>query len=200
MSTAASGQKNFLSCQLFPLQKRLIEQMCLQASILHRKAETMDTVQELVALIQTNQERFYRIAYTYVKNREDALDLVHDAVVKALQSCPALKNPAYMRTWFYRILINESLSFLRKRKNVLSWEEIPAQAAPDARQEEYIDLYAAIDKLPADLKTVVILRFFEDMKLEAIADITSANLNTAKSRLYRALKLLKLDMEVLDHD
>ena len=46
----------------------------------------MDTVQELVALIQTNQERFYRIAYTYVKNREDALDLVHDAVVKALQS------------------------------------------------------------------------------------------------------------------
>ncbi len=160
----------------------------------------MDTVQELVALIQTNQERFYRIAYTYVKNREDALDLVHDAVVKALQSCPALKNPAYMRTWFYRILINESLSFLRKRKNVLSWEEIPAQAAPDARQEEYIDLYAAIDKLPADLKTVVILRFFEDMKLEAIADITSANLNTAKSRLYRALKLLKLDMEVLDHD
>lgn len=160
----------------------------------------MDTVQELVALIQTNQERFYRIAYTYVKNREDALDLVHDAVVKALQSCPALKNPAYMRTWFYRILINESLSFLRKRKNVLSWEEIPAQAAPDARQEEYIDLYAAIDKPPADLKTVVILRFFEDMKLEAIADITSANLNTAKSRLYRALKLLKLDMEVLDHD
>jgi RNA polymerase sigma-70 factor (ECF subfamily) len=160
----------------------------------------MDTVQELVALIQTNQERFYRIAYTYVKNREDALDLVHDAVVKALQSCPALKNPAYMRTWFYRILINESLSFLRKRKNVLSWEEIPAQAAPDARQEEYIDLYAAIDKLPADLKTVVILRFFEDMKLEAIADITSANLNTTKSRLYRALKLLKLDMEVLDHD
>ena len=160
----------------------------------------MDTVQELVALIQTNQERFYRIAYTYVKNREDALDLVHDAVVKALQSCPALKNPAYMRTWFYRILINESLSFLRKRKNVLSWEEIPAQAAPDARQEEYIDLYAAIDKLPADLKTVVILRFFEDMKLEAIADITSANMNTAKSRLYRALKLLKLDMEVLDHD
>lgn len=160
----------------------------------------MDTVKELVALIQTNQERFYRIAYTYVKNREDALDLVHDAVVKALQSCPALKNPAYMRTWFYRILINESLSFLRKRKNVLSWEEIPAQAAPDARQEEYIDLYAAIDKLPADLKTVVILRFFEDMKLEAIADITSANLNTTKSRLYRALKLLKLDMEVLDHD
>lgn len=160
----------------------------------------MDTVQELVALIQTNQERFYRIAYTYVKNREDALDLVHDAVVKALQSCPALKNPAYMRTWFYRILINESLSFLRKRKNVLSWEEIPAQAAPGARQEEYIDLYAAIDKLPADLKTVVILRFFEDMKLEAIADITSANLNTTKSRLYRALKLLKLDMEVLAHD
>ena len=50
------------------------------------------------------------------------------------------------------------------------------------------------------MKTVVILRFFEDMKLDEIAEVLSANLSTVKSRLYRALKLLKLDMEVLDDD
>ena len=59
-------------------------------------------------------------------------------------------------------------------------------------REDYLDLYTAIDRLPADLKTVIILRFFEYMKLDTIAKITS--------RLYRALQYLKLDMEVLEHD
>ena len=49
----------------------------------------MQPVRELVLLIETEHERFYRIAYSYVKNREDALDIVHNAIVKALQSCPA---------------------------------------------------------------------------------------------------------------
>ena len=65
---------------------------------------------------------------------------------------------------------------------------------------EYIDLYQALDKLPIKLKTVVLLRFFEDMKLEEIAQITGVNLSTVKSRLYKALKVLKINMEVEIHD
>lgn len=166
----------------------------------------MGTAQELVLYIENNQERFYRLAYTYVKNREDALDIVHDAIVKALQSYDTLRNPAYAQTWFYKILINESLSFLRKNRRLISLEELSdaplahAEAPPEMIQDEYIDLYAALDKLPPDMKTIVVLRFFEDMPLGEIAEITSVNLNTVKSRLYRALKHLKLDMEVMDHD
>lgn len=160
----------------------------------------MGTAQELVLFIEENQERFYRVAYTYVKNSEDALDIVHDAIVRALQSYGSLRNPEYAQTWFYRILINESISFLRKNRKTISLEEVPAPGAPDAPGDDYMDLYAAVDKLSPDMKTVVILRFFEDMKLDEIARITSANLSTVKSRLYRALKQLKLDMEVLDHD
>lgn len=166
----------------------------------------MGTAQELVLYIENNQERFYRLAYTYVKNREDALDIVHDAIVKALQSYDTLRNPAYAQTWFYKILINESLSFLRKNRRLISLEELSdtplahAEAPPDMIKDEYIDLYAALDKLPPDMKTIVALRFFEDLPLGEIAEITSVNLNTVKSRLYRALKHLKLDMEVMDHD
>ena len=166
----------------------------------------MGTAQELVLYIENNQERFYRLAYTYVKNREDALDIVHDAIVKALQSYGALRNPEYAQTWFYKILINESLAFLRKNRRLISLEELSgfpfphAEASPEMAKDEYIDLYAALDKLPPDMKTIVVLRFFEDMPLGEIAEITSANLNTVKSRLYRALKYLKLDMEVMDHD
>ena len=161
----------------------------------------MQPVRELVLLIETEQERFYRIAYSYVKNREDALDIVHNAIVKALQSCPGLHSPEYAQTWFCRILINESISFLRKNRRFVPLEEIQ-EAADNTQpeQEAYLDLYAALDKLPPELKTVVIVRFFEDMKLDEIAEVLSANLSTVKSRLYRALKLLKLDMEVLDDD
>lgn len=161
----------------------------------------MKRARELVLLIENEQERFYRIAYSYVKNREDALDIVHNAIVKALQSYTGLRRPEYARTWFCRILINESISFLRKNRRFVPLEELQ-ETADDTQpeQEAYLDLYAALDKLPPELKTVVILRFFEDMKLEEVAEVLPANLSTVKSRLYRALKLLKLDMEVLDDD
>lgn len=57
-----------------------------------------------------------------------------------------------------------------------------------------MSVYVAIDRLPLKLKTVIILRFYEDLKFEEIAEITSTNLSTVKARLYRALKLLKNDM------
>ena len=113
----------------------------------------MQPVRELVMLIENGQERFYRIAYSYVKNREDALDIVHNAIVKALQSCPGLRSPEYAQTWFCRILINESVSFLRKTRRLVPLEEIQ-EAADDTwpEQDAYFDLYAALDRLPPELK------------------------------------------------
>ena len=162
----------------------------------------MNSAQELALFVENNQERFYRIAYTYVKSREDALDVIHDAIVKALQSYHTLRRPEYAKTWFYRILINECNSFLRKNRRLLSWEDGLAQQASenlfDIYKDEYIYLYAAVKKLSPDMKTVVVLRFFEEMKLEEIAEITSTNLDTVKSRMRRALNYLKLDIEVLE--
>lgn len=166
----------------------------------------MDALQELISFIENNQERFYKIAYAHVKNRDDALDIVHNAIVKALQSYHSLRNSKYAHTWFYRILINESLMLLRKNKRIISLEELPppqlasSLSSDGVMPDRYIDLYAAIDRLPPNLKTIIILRFFEDMKFDTIAEITSVNLSTVKSRLRRALALLKLDMEVLDND
>ena len=175
-------------------------------NFLDRKAEEMRSAQELSLFIETNQARFYRVAYTYVKNREDARDIVHNANVNALKSYATLRSPEYAQTWFYRILINESISFLRKKRPAVSLEELsapqlqPAAAASEAVRDEYLDLYTAVDKLSPDLRAIVILRFFEDMKLDEIAEITATNLNTVKSKLYRALRQLKLEMEGFDHD
>jgi len=159
--------------------------------------------QELVGLIKANKEKYYRVAFTYVKNKEDALDIVHDAIVKALQKIDQLRNREYLETWFYRILINESISYIRKGKNIIYLDELPDVQFSDAEdfdREQYMTLYAAIDHLSPKLRTVIILRFFEDMKFDEIAEITSTKLSTVKARLYKALKLLKIDIEGIDYD
>lgn len=157
------------------------------------------SVKEFINFFEQNQEKLYRFAFSYLKNREGALDAVHDAIVKALQKRHTLIHAEYFETWFYKILINECLGQLRKNKRVLYLEEISDYSDGEAGaldSNEYIDLYEALDRLPPKLKTIVILRFFEERKLEEIAEITEVNLSTVKSRLYKALKLLRVDMEV----
>ena len=164
---------------------------------------------KVIKFVEENQKKFYRMAFSYMKNEADALDIVHDTVVKILQNCERVKKPEYFGTWAYRILINECLMALRKQKKqvvVADIEEtdgisnMPQSKEAMEKQIEYMDLYHALDQLPPKLKTVVLLRFFEDMKLNTIAEITGDNLNTVKARLYKALKLMKLDLEVTDED
>ncbi|HJB26805.1 MAG TPA: sigma-70 family RNA polymerase sigma factor [Firmicutes bacterium] len=150
----------------------------------------------LIEYLEENQERFYRIAFSYAKNRESALDLVQDAIVRAITNISSLKKQEYLKTWFYRILVNECLMYLRKNK-ILFLPDLEEQfdlPHSDKRFED-IELYEAVQQLEPELKTVVILRFFEDLKLEDIARITKTNLSTVKSRLYRALKLLRVSIE-----
>lgn len=162
----------------------------------------MSTEQTIAGLIKTNQEKYYRVAYSYVKNMDDALDIVNDAVVKALQNIAQLRDKRHLETWFYRILINESVSFVRKYRRIVYLDELPEiqlLETESADRDQYITLYSAIDKLSPKLRTVVILRFFEDMKFDEIAEITSTKLSTVKARLYRALELLKIDIEGEDY-
>lgn len=159
--------------------------------------------QELLRLIEDNKEKYYRVAFSYVKNRENALDIVHEAIVKALQKIDSLHHRQYLETWFYRILINESISFARKNKKIIYLDELsetPVAVVEDADRERYTTLYEAIDHLSPKFKTVVIRRYFEDMKFEQIAQITSTKLSTVKARLYKALKLLKIDREEIEDD
>lgn len=157
-------------------------------------------IQQLIKFFEENEKRIYKFAYGYVKDQDIALDLVHEAIVKAMQKRETLKNAQYLKTWFYRILINECLDFLRKNKKILFFEDVKEdniieQMNDFINKNEYIDLYDAIDELPPKLKTIVMLRYFEDMKLEEIAKVTKTNLSTIKSRLYKAIEILKLDMK-----
>lgn len=160
--------------------------------MVHEKEK--ETRERVIAYIENHQEDFYRLAYSYTHDREMALDVVQDAIVKAISKSDTLKNPEYLKTWFFRILINEALSSLRKNKTILTdfdTQEIPVE---DSHAEEAVDLFYAVQKLEPKLRTVIILRFYEDMKIEDIAKSCRTNVSTIKSRLYRALRLLKMNV------
>ena len=161
-----------------------------------------DNRQLLTDNILAHQEDFYRLAYSYVKDRDAALDVVQESIVKALTKAASLRDPAYLRTWFYRILVNESMDFFRRGRRLVPLEgQLDQAAAPEPDRSAWLDLYDAIDRLNEKERTVIRLRFFEDMKLEEIARVTGANLNTVKSRLYKGLKRLKdWTGEELDHE
>lgn len=145
-------------------------------------------------ILTTDYAMFYRIAYSYVRNEVDAQDIVQESAYKAIYNAKKLKKPEYARTWICRIVINEAISFFRKRQKEQT-EPMDKELAGQ-ETEDMTDLRQAIERLSPEEKTVIILRFFEDMKLEEIAVVCEESVSTIKSRLYRTLKKLKLDLEV----
>lgn len=156
--------------------------------------------EQLIRSIEANQKKLYFLAYKHVGNEQDALDITHNAIVKAMQKYSSLREARYLETWLCRIVINESLALLKKRKRDLPFEEIEVQEdqGADGQREEKMDLRNAIDHLPEELKTIIILRFYEEFKIEEIAEITDTKLSTTKTRLYKALNMIKRDLEGYD--
>ncbi|MFR4352392.1 MAG: RNA polymerase sigma factor [Roseburia sp.] len=164
----------------------------------------LDIYEEVITYIVENQEKFYRLAYSYVRRKEDALDIVQNAICKALENYESLRNRNALRTWFYRILVNESISYIRKYKM-----EVQCGEADRLQEESSIAngtygiaggalpsaVYREICALPLELQHIIKLHYFEDMKLQEVAQVLDMNLNTVKAKLYRGLKKMKVCME-----
>ncbi|WP_313891964.1 sigma-70 family RNA polymerase sigma factor [Psychrobacillus sp.] len=147
--------------------------------------------------IVENQHVHYRLAYSYVKNKENALDIIQESILKALKSVEQLEEIQFMKTWIYRIIINTSLDFIKKHGRMQVMEEDALHSfLPEQRDEtKNLDLYDALDELGEPYKTIVVLRYFEDLKIEDIAEIQKENANTIKTRLYAGLRKLRVNME-----
>lgn len=157
-----------------------------------------NSLETLIAnYVMKNKDSHYRLAFSYVKNADDAMDVVQESIYKAISMMDTLKTPDYIKTWFYRIIVNTSIDFLRKRKKlVVVNEEVLTSFEPSkADNYEDIDLQKALEDLPVQYRSVVILRYFEDFKIEEIAEVLNENVNTIKTRLYKALKMLRVQME-----
>ena len=156
--------------------------------------------EKLIQYILENQDRFYRVAYSYTRHQEDALDAVQSAVCKALGAYENIKNADAIKTWFYKILINECLTVLKKRgKVVLTADTVEQEEVYyEKGYEQGGDIEQELEKLESDIQVIIKLRFFEEMSLKEISGITGLNLNTVKTKLYRGLKLLKENIQEAD--
>jgi len=151
---------------------------------------------QLVTFLVENQARFYRLAYSYLKNREEALDAVQSAVCRALEKQDSLQEPDAMRTWFYRILVNICTDMLRRRKLVTL---IPPEALDAGSYEDPLPsdgtLAERVNALPPEIQTIIKLRFYEELSLKEISMVTGCNLSTVKTRLYSGLKKLRIELK-----
>ena len=152
---------------------------------------------EFAELVINNRQSFYRIAFSYMKNEHDALDIVSEATCRGLTHIRALRDPSFFKTWMTRIVINTALESLRKSSRQILMAEYPPMqyTAPDMEPEIAFDLYDALDALGAGDNTFIILRYFEEYSIREMASLLELPESTVKSKTYRCLEKMRLYME-----
>ena len=162
----------------------------------------MDRKYELVvSCITENQDSLYRLALSYAKERDGALDIVQNAVLKALKAYGGLRTDEAVKGWLFRILVNEAIRYVNKNKFEIpsSGEELPeGEYREKAYEPEETEVYEAVMRLPEELRTIVILRYFEELSLKEIAEATGINLSTVKTRMYTAHKRLREELKEVE--
>lgn len=134
----------------------------------------------------------YRLAFTYVKNPDDAMDVVQESVYKAILNAPKLRSQRAVKSWLCQIVVNTALDLLRRRPQQVDMDQLSDIGTQDTYQDP--DVLRALECLEERERTVVVLRFFQELKLREIAQVMGENPNTVKTILYRSLKKLKVQL------
>lgn len=139
------------------------------------------------------KEKMYRIAYSYSNSESMAIDAIDEAVYQGYIKRKQLRQDIYFETWIIRILINVCTRQYRDSKKYAEYDE-----ACETFSEESISnlpLKLAVEKLPLELRSIILLKFFGGYKTVEIAEILDTPQGTVATRLRKALSLLKIELE-----
>lgn len=153
---------------------------------------------EFLKLIEEKGGSFYRVAYGYVRNAEDAKDIVQEAVCKAYVAKARLKDRDKFYPWFYQILTRTAATFLRRHARAVAWDEelLDSPVVEEERWGDAIWVKEALEQVDGKIRTVIILKVYENMTFAEIAQILQKSENSVKSLYYRGLRSLKERMLV----
>ena len=157
-------------------------------------------------------ERFVSTcAYSVTENAEDALDVSQEVFLKVYRSLPSFKGESSFSTWLYRVAKNCAYDFARKKKpasvsldaededgNSMDLPDSDEKVSPEAlalKKERSELLWRAIGRLSDEHREAITLRDINGLTYEQIAEITSLEVGTVKSRLFRAREALKKQLE-----
>jgi len=159
-------------------------------------------------VFQDYRKMVFKTAYLMTGSKEDAEDILQEVFVSVWRSRDTF-NPkkGKLSTWIYRITVNQCLSRRRKKKPVLLSLEESNINLPDIKPEgqpeealvtrlEYERLIRAMDALDSKHRSVLVLRYFNDLSYDEIAHITGVPLGTVKSRISQALRSLRAQMSI----
>jgi RNA polymerase sigma-70 factor (ECF subfamily) len=167
-------------------------------------------------LVRANNQRLFRVARSILKDDWEAEDAVQEAYMRAFSRLSEFEGRSTLSTWLTRIVVNEALGRLRRRKpaaglgdlesgavkaehgRVLPFPFAAPQPDPEramAQTEIHSLLEKAIDALPDDFRIVLVARVIEDMSVDETAALYGLRPETVKTRLHRARALLRKNLE-----
>jgi RNA polymerase sigma-70 factor (family 1) len=157
-------------------------------------------------IIKIHQDYVYRLAFRYLANRQDAEEITQDVFIRLYQSRASYAPKAKLSTYLYRIAINLSLNRIRdrKRKRWLSLESLKKRgqevlfSKDDQNPDRIMDIkerqqiiQAAIEGLPENQRTALILKRFEELSYSEISDVMRISVSAIEALLHRAKQNLK---------
>lgn len=140
-------------------------------------------------LMDIYEPYLYKMAFLYMKNEQDALDIYQETALKAYMNISQLRDYRSFKTWITRILINNVYE-KSKKSNRFEEQYLDENIADFSYStiEERIDLYDAIDLLDDKYRTPIILQYFYGLSIQQISEITRTKKNTVKTNIRRAKK------------
>jgi RNA polymerase sigma-70 factor (ECF subfamily) len=151
------------------------------------------------AVFDRYRHRVFSIALHFLKGeRAAAEDVTQEVFVKAFRALPSFRRDARLSTWLYRIVANACLDELRRRRRLLLFGDLPPAIHPAVPPPEpgegSSDVVAAIQRLGPRLRIAVLLRYYEDLSYDEIADALGTTTGTIASRLNRAHAILAREL------
>lgn len=176
------------------------------------KAKQGDQQAKEVLYTETCQHMFF-LAKSIVKSDEEAMDIIHDSYICVFQKLDNIKNAAGFKSYLRTTVANRCKNYLRKKKPLYlsdmteDGEEFELEDIDGEIPDELLEnkdviecVRRVVESLPEEQRMCVILRYYDEMSLQEIADTLEVSLGTVKSRLSRASKKMRDEIERLEKE
>jgi RNA polymerase sigma-70 factor (ECF subfamily) len=155
------------------------------------KQRKLEKVFEEMILIE--KDNFYKLAYMYVKNGSDAQDILQESVMKAYKNLHTVKDMELLDRWLKRIIVNSAIDYIKKKSKLVLTNELQVIETPHY-DREFEDLYEAVDILTPELKSIIVLKYFQGYTIDEVGEILEITSSQVKNKLHKALKLLRIEI------